>query len=193
MQELVIGWEFLSFWQSASGKGEHASLDMLSARDQQGLPILPGRTIKGLFREAAQQLVDWGKLEAHAVASLFGKADGTDSMNGSENGLLIFDNAYVSQEIAAAYKRHEFTDGMIYRDIAQTAIDPATGSARKHSLRRIEVVVPLTLYSTVSQIAGGTTALDAATLGKMANEVRYAGSLKKRGLGRVEVKLVAQP
>ena len=193
MQNVVLSWEFLSFWQSSSGKGEHARLDAQTARDPQGLPILPGRTIKGLFREAAQQLALWGQLDQEEVISLFGKADDTEASTGKGNGLLVFDSAYVSRELAAAYDKHELTDAMIYRDLAQTAIDKDTGSARDHSLRRIEVVVPLTLYSNVSLLAASGPALDAATLSKIAREVRYAGSLRKRGLGRVEVKVEAKP
>jgi CRISPR/Cas system CSM-associated protein Csm3 (group 7 of RAMP superfamily) len=193
MQNVVLRWEFLSFWQSSSGKGEHTRLDALTARDPQGLPVLPGRTIKGLFREAAQQLVLWGQLDQEQVISLFGKPDDAKSSAGTGNGLLVFDSAFVSRELAAAYAKQEITREMIYRDIAQTAIDRETGSARDHSLRRIEVVVPLTLYSNVSLLATNGPALDAALLGKIAREVRYAGSLRKRGLGRVEVKLETKP
>jgi CRISPR/Cas system CSM-associated protein Csm3 (group 7 of RAMP superfamily) len=157
------------------------------------LPVLPGRTIKGLFREAAQQLVLWGQLDQEQVISLFGKPDDAESSAGTGNGLLVFDSAFVSRELAAAYAKQEITREMIYRDIAQTAIDRETGSARDHSLRRIEVVVPLTLYSNVSLLATNGPALDAALLGKIAREVRYAGSLRKRGLGRVEVKLETKP
>jgi len=193
MQNVVLSWEFLSFWQSSSGKGEHARLDTQTARDPQGLPVLPGRTIKGLFREAAQQLALWGHMDQNAVDLLFGRADDTASSTGTENGLLVFDSAYVSRELAAAYAKEEVTKEMLYRDIAQTAIDRETGRALDHSLRRIEVVVPLTLYSNVSLISASGPALDAATLSKIAREVRYAGSLRKRGLGRVEVKVEAKP
>ncbi len=124
MQSAVLSWEFLSFWQSSSGKGEHMRLDALTARDSQGLPVLPGRTIKGLFRDAAQQLALWGQFDQDAIVSLFGKADDTESSTGTGNGLLVFDSAYVSRELEAAYDKQELTDPMLYRDLAQTGLTP---------------------------------------------------------------------
>lgn len=44
-----------SFWHAGTGRGEGTAMNAVVARTAQGLPTLPGRTIKGLCRAATEQ------------------------------------------------------------------------------------------------------------------------------------------
>ena len=44
--------EFFSNWHCGSGLAAGADVDALVIKDQEGLPYIPGRTLKGLLREA---------------------------------------------------------------------------------------------------------------------------------------------
>ena len=55
-------------WHCGSGMAAGAELDALVIKDGRGLPYIPGKTIKGLFREQAEMLIDCGC--AHQSASL---------------------------------------------------------------------------------------------------------------------------
>src|SRR5690625_450439 len=44
--------QIFSYWHTGSGMGKGPELDATVIRDSTGLPYLPGRTIKGLLREA---------------------------------------------------------------------------------------------------------------------------------------------
>ena len=47
-----LRFEIQSFWHAGSGRGDGAVADATVLRSRAGLPILPGRTVKGLLREA---------------------------------------------------------------------------------------------------------------------------------------------
>lgn len=55
--------ELHSFWHPGTGRGDGAAADAVVHRDADGLPELPGRTVKGLLRAACElsvaARVDW--------------------------------------------------------------------------------------------------------------------------------------
>ena len=48
--------EFFSLWHCGSGLAAGADVDERVIRDKDGLPYVPGRTVKGLLRDAADTL-----------------------------------------------------------------------------------------------------------------------------------------
>ena len=48
--------EFFSYWHCGSGLSAGADVDSLVIKDAKGMPFVPGKTIKGLIREAAETL-----------------------------------------------------------------------------------------------------------------------------------------
>ena len=48
--------EFFSNWHCGSGLAAGADVDALVIKDNNGLPYVPGRTLKGLLRDAATNL-----------------------------------------------------------------------------------------------------------------------------------------
>lgn len=50
---------FTSDWRCGTGRGAHGGVDLMVARDQEGLPYVPAETVKGLWREACERAA-WG-------------------------------------------------------------------------------------------------------------------------------------
>lgn len=48
--------QFHSYWHCGSGLAAGAGVDALVVKDADGLPFVPGKTIKGLLREAMEEL-----------------------------------------------------------------------------------------------------------------------------------------
>jgi len=46
--------DLVSYWHAGTGRGDGPSVDAVVARTKEGLPYLPGRTVKGLVREAVR-------------------------------------------------------------------------------------------------------------------------------------------
>ena len=77
---------------------------------------------------------------------------------------------------------------LLFRRVASTAINEE-GTAKEHSLRKMEVVVPISLYGEISGLP------DSDFRGKMVKCLKYVkalGSGRNRGLGRCVLKEVAQ-
>ena len=50
MQTLTYQIQFHSYWHCGSGLAAGAGVDALVVKDANGLPFVPGKTIKGLLR-----------------------------------------------------------------------------------------------------------------------------------------------
>ncbi|MDD2650440.1 MAG: RAMP superfamily CRISPR-associated protein, partial [Candidatus Cloacimonetes bacterium] len=57
MADFIYQVKFLSDWHCGSGLTSGSDVDALVIKDQNNLPIIPGKTIKGLLREAAETIV----------------------------------------------------------------------------------------------------------------------------------------
>ena len=68
-----------SDWHIGCGKGEHGGVDALVDRDKDGLPFIVARSVRGMWRDAAEQLAfgldegeqtgSWQKLLIHIFGS----------------------------------------------------------------------------------------------------------------------------
>ena len=48
--------EFHTDWHCGSGLAAGADVDALVVKDKNGMPFIPGKTIKGLVREAVEEI-----------------------------------------------------------------------------------------------------------------------------------------
>lgn len=178
-----------SDWQAATGRGAGYFLDALVHRDAAGLPCLPGRTVKGLLRDAVSRAEHFGWLDAPAglTERLFGVRDGVTTP-----GALRVSNAGLPPHV----QRFLATDGAVdlrahlFRTVYSTAIDHDTGSASDHSLRGVEVAVPLELTATIEQLPGTPVEDDWVACVRQALPLLGAlGAQRNRGYGRVQCRL----
>ncbi len=72
MKRRLLKFRLSSYWHIGSGAGGDAVADSLVNRDAQGLPTIPGRTIKGLLRDAMGLATLSARVAPERVARWFG-------------------------------------------------------------------------------------------------------------------------
>lgn len=166
---------FHTDWHCGSGLAAGADVDALVVKDKDGLPFVPGKTIKGLAREA---MIEIGSVEDALFVKIFGNFDDKDK---KDKGEAFFKNA----ELSESEKKAIITNNVskyLYRSIASTAIDE-TGIAKEHSLRKMEVVVPCELEGEILDVPEEIA-------GQIENALKYIkrmGQNRNRGLGRCTI------
>lgn len=178
-----------SYWHPGSAHGKGAHLDAVTHRNSHGLPTLPGRTLKGLLRDAVRRAdaFGWYGPGPDRTALLFGSAD--DKGDGASlPGLLRISDATLSDADSHHLKSNQQLIAGLYRSHFSTAIDHNSGSAKDKSLRGIELVVPLTLHATLTTIQDhAPTSEWVETLRTALPLIRAVGAHRARGLGRASL------
>lgn len=171
---------FYSYWHCGSGLAAGASMDSIVVRDSDGLPYVPGKTLKGLVRENIEEYFDLDKKE---IDSMFGtRVEG--ALNGGERpmqGMSHFSNATISDSERQKIVENRW-QRLLYDSIAQTSIDEKTGTAKEFSLRTTEVVIPCTLHGEIDNV-------DDAMADKVELALRMIKRLgvnRNRGFGRCD-------
>lgn len=174
----------LSYWHAGSGMGRSAEADALVLKDPEGLPYLPGRTVKGLLRDALRDCEEAGLVPPGRTDLLFGKA--AKDVAGSVPGLLRFTDARLPEAEAAwlgSAGGEEARRGL-YDLFASTKLDER-GMAEDETLRTQELCVPVTLQGCIVGPGEDGAAGDwPEELAKACVLVRRLGSHRNRGLGR---------
>lgn len=195
------------YWHPGTGRGRGSQLDATTYRNATGLPTLPGRTVKGLTRDAVsrwEQLGGYGTpTDPRICDQLFGpygqrgEADEASNKPASTGetwpGLLRFSDATLPEaESAALRQRPELVAGL-YRSQISTRIEHASGTADEKTLRGIELIVPLTLHAPIEIVASARYQDLAATWPQRLDAalplVRAVGAHRSRGLGRATLTL----
>lgn len=189
---ITLKLEVLDYWHMGAGQGHGFAADAVLIKDQQGLPCVPGRTVKGLVRDAVRK---WGALghaeglglDSEAVeAQLFGE-------EGGRQGALAFTDAQLPEAVRYHLDQHGALKENLYRNIYSTAIDNDSGVAVSGSLRGQQVAVPATLYGTVSWLPNTLNAGDDSLLASAWIKILESalpllagiGVKRHRGFGRV--------
>ena len=156
---MTISYElkFFDYWHLSSGLSAGAKLDSTVVKDEHGLAYAPGKTIKGLVREMAEEFGDVEYMHA-----------------------CYFSNATLKQEQKEQIVSNKLQDNL-YDIIASTKIG-ADGLAVDNSLREIEVVVPLSLYGEIRDIPDAFVKKIEQSL----KLIKRMGLNRNRGLGRCE-------
>lgn len=202
MNRFFLNFDIRSFWHAGSGRGSDLLLNAVVQRDPNGLPCLPGRTVKGLVRDAVARAEAWGHAPQGLTQALFGQIGRKQRVTRleTEPGHLIFDDAALPRDLAAWLCKNE--DGRnclhhLFAELHASAIDPAGGTAKHGSLRAMEGAVPMLLTApcSVSRAAAPLAAFPSwkRTLAASLPLIRFLGSSRTRGLGRVRVSLEVAP
>lgn len=77
-----------SYWHIGTGRGAGVGYDAVVLRTASGLPILPGRALKGVLREALQTLESVGGVAAETTLTLFGTSIDNSSDESSREAKL---------------------------------------------------------------------------------------------------------
>lgn len=176
---------FLSDWHIGSGLGSGADADSTVLKDKNDFPYVPGKTIKGLLKDA---LLDISELQpGHAprdlIDEIFGYQSDTLENARSHQGTVFFSNATVAME-----EQNIINNDMkpfLYRQFASTKINK-NGIAEQGSLRTIEVTIPMIVEGYIS---GEFTTDKQVLIEKGFKLIRSIGTLRNRGLGRCKIEL----
>lgn len=89
-QNITFAIQFYSPWHCGSGLSAGADVDELVIKDKNGMPFVPGKTIKGLMREAAENYLVYTREEKlmPLIATTFG-TQATDNETGKK-GMHVF-------------------------------------------------------------------------------------------------------
>lgn len=169
---------FHTDWHCGSGLAAGADADTLVVKDRDGLPFVPGKTIKGLLREAVD--VMYGRTAA-GYSRLFGFAEDYDNeKNGAEGDKAdaFFSNAELSRDERRFILRNEAAEFM-YRTLSATAINE-DGIALQGSLRKLQVTIPCTVYGEIREIPDDMMEQVKSAMGY----IKRLGLWRNRGLGR---------
>lgn len=155
---------FLDYWHLSSGLSAGAKLDSTVVRDENGLPYIPGKTIKGLIKEQSNN--------NKFLEICFGE-------EGNKIGKCHFSNVEIEENTKKSIIKNSLQN-QLFDEIASTKIDKENGIAESGSLREIEVVIPMSLYGEITNIPDEYKQEMINCLKK----IKRMGLNRNRGLGR---------
>lgn len=184
--------EFFSNWHCGSGLAAGADIDALVIKDKNDLPYIPGKTIKGLIREAVVDILYLNGLihqtsekentDKNEIRDAFIKTFGysADSKN-VEKGSCFFTNASIPTELSSIIIE-SMAQNYLYRKQTSTAIEES-GIAKDNTLRRVETVIPCILEGTIYDIEDHIYQyiVDGSKM------IKRIGLNRNRGLGRCKI------
>lgn len=161
-----------------------------------GLPIIKGRTLKGLFVEACADIL-YG-LQTCGKAGIFEDSAkslfGTPGSGLDNTGKLHFGTATLPQGMVQTVQANldKYPPSQVLESFTtirhQTAVDEATDTPKDTSLRAIRVVLRGTIFH--AHISHPDLhENEIALLWACANTVRNAGQNRTRGLGYIRIEL----
>lgn len=198
MQYINYTIKFYSDWHAGSGLGEGAGQDSTVIRTKDNLPFLPGKTIKGLVKDAGKDL-QLDTVNEALFKQLFGEEhraeepeSGAEKAVDDKKGCCFFQDAELPNQITAGLREeknpHKIDTSKtrhLYRTLASTKIDETTGTAQDRSLRSMEVAIPMELEGEI-HIMGKEDEEAIQMLKNMLKAVKSLGVNRNRGLGRCE-------
>ncbi len=199
MREATLTVAIQSYWHPGTGRGSGFYLDAVTHTGADGLPRLPGRTLKGLIRDALWRAESWGweqvpKGSARTLFGAFSKKDQfADENHRSTPGQLRFSDALLDENVADYLANSAAGRALVpglFREHFSTAIEHRTGVARNRSLRGMQVVVPLTLTATIGVVPGQTPEANwYERIDAVLPLVTAVGAYRSRGFGRAQLTL----
>lgn len=188
------------YWFAGTGSEAGAYADSIALKDENGLPYFPGKSLKGIFRNAFKiaENNNWFTDHKDLENFLFGK-EGSYCRPGESgknqtfiepnnlltSGHLHFSNAVIDPRITEFVLKEPDLRNLLFKTIQNTAIN-SNGVADATSLRSYEVVVPLRLMSEISY--DETDDLCGKMMLEMLRQVSALimdiGGKRRRGFGR---------
>ena len=198
MTEYLLQITLQSPLTSAAGEGRVGVVDRDVVFDDQGLPILPGRRLKGLWREAYRDVADAWKLCGRAPIS----AEHIFGDSGQGDACLYIANAELQEAPSLRewlrYLQHHKIKKLHPDDViqhfatvrAQTAIDRRTGAPLKNTLRLTRTLKANLVFRASVRFfeSPNDVLLNALALGAAA--LQHMGTARTRGLGKVCCRLL---
>ena len=151
--------------------------------DEQGFPYYKGSTFKGVFREEYARYLEWTD-KKEDIDRMFGIA-GSDE----QEGKIVFSDFVLSENVRNQVVQ-EFENNFV--EISECLTNTRTftkvedGSAKDGSLRTARCINKgLVFYSTLD-----CEEQDASTIREVLGLVKWIGTMRNRGFGKVKIEVV---
>lgn len=189
MLDITYKIEFKSFWHAGSGLSGGTFSDALVMKDPNGLPFIPGKTIKGLLRDAAVQMhaFDAQIISEEFINTVFGNVPDAATNHVTTPASSFVTDAYLSRFLIEELEHSESLKSGLFQVLTATQID-SNGISKDASLRQIEVSIPLTLFGKILHI----DECYVAEMNHCFQWVKRLGLNRSRGLGRCEFSISKQ-
>jgi CRISPR-associated protein Csx10 len=195
MKTLELHITFSSDWHIGTGRTVVGGVDAVVARDAEGFPCVPAKSVTGILRDAAENLAveladDWLDFVGH----VFGDEVGEQFDQPSRPARVAIRMARLPVVLRDGLKRESNQKEGLVRELfllkSSTAINNL-GIAQDDTLRTIEVVRAGTLLIAPVQIRSTPNDIDQIKyfLAAAARLVEAIGGKRRRGLGRATVRL----
>ena len=188
---------------SASGEDRVGLVDRDVAYDDLGLPILPGKRLKGLWREAYHDIVDaWklcGKFAIPSTDAIFGKVGQKPDPTGAH---IHVSDAELKEASSLKpwlrYLQRPESRKLSVEDViqhfatvrVQTAIDRYTGAARENTLRLTRTLRADWVFRGKVSFVNSPDDEVIKGLARGAAALQYMGTSRTRGFGKVHCRLL---
>ncbi|HHV44873.1 MAG TPA: hypothetical protein GXX57_09455 [Firmicutes bacterium] len=195
MTSLQLKIELLSPTTLGAGEERRGIVDTDVSYDECGLPYIPGKRLKGLLRDAYQDVYDalqQQDKELPAPEEIFGE-------RGARIGSpLVFGDAHLLAKANLAPWLQWLIEDAVFSEYdvletltsvrRQTAIDPDTGAAKEDTLRSTRVINPGQVFVSEITLQTGCNLTSQQLLGLAlaASALKYMGTGRTRGLGAVK-------
>jgi CRISPR/Cas system CMR subunit Cmr4 (Cas7 group RAMP superfamily) len=191
---MLLRFEIRSWWQVGTGTGVPGFLDSVVMRDSDGLPLIPGKQVKGLCRDAVMLGEELGILPAQITEALFGSRSppGQPLLDHPRPAALRFGDARVPPDVRAHVVQTAGAAAAHFFSTLRTTAIEASGVPRPHSLRTDEVAIPVDLFASVEALEDGPSTRKPTdgwedSLSEVLSLITAVGGGRTRGLGRVRV------
>jgi len=189
MKNIIYTITFFSEWHCGSGLSSGSDMDELVIKDKDGFPYIPGKTLKGLLKNAAMDISDIqgnDSAKESFITGFFGffddKTDEDSSVHTQGKG--YFTNAVINPSLKE--KSINIKD-FFYKAISSTTIDDE-GIAKDNSLRRIETTIPCVLYASIYDVDEKYI----SDIKQCMKWIKRMGMNRNRGLGRCRFEILDQ-
>lgn len=172
---------FFSDWHCGSGLSSGSESDALVKKNKDELPFVPGKTIKGMMKEAAKDLFEGDDDYDAFIEGCFGTKVKKDTQKPDYQ--FFYSDAELPLDEANFFRSNPEEKKKLFRNLPSTRIEENTGIAKNKSLRSMEVTIPLKMNGTITNIP-------VDYLGKMLDcmkMIKRLGVKRNRGLGRCQL------
>lgn len=174
--------EILSNTILGSGKSIPGGEDIGLLVDSEGFPYLRGSTFKGILREEIENIIDWEGEDRNVVEKLFG----TGGERGVDESQLVISDFTLSDNVKNVIRKKDLIKERVTECFSSvyTFTSIENGVAKKGSLRTCR-------YINKGIVFHGNILCckdDEEILRKGLKAIKYIGTMRTRGFGRVKVR-----
>lgn len=182
--------KLLSDLCTCSGETYNSIVDTDVTYEENGLPYIAAKRIRGCIREAALEMQEFGIISSQEYEEIFGT-------EGNRKSAFSLSNAYISdyETVKDDLKKTPFTELKSTQNVlnqytalrTQTAVDLKTGVADDNSLRTIRVIRRGLTFE--AECTWNKSVSRPESLGQAVSLVKHMGMSRTRGLGLVRMEL----